>query len=127
MNQLDQRIREALAAEDQELFGDATEEQSIFQLIGESFQGKQRWLVCLVYFMTTVCSVFFFFCGYRFWTATSDLEQMRYGFFSLALLFAISAYKMWYWMELTRITLVREVKRVELQLALLSARLKENR
>ena len=54
MNDLDKKIREALSTQDAELFEEFGGEQGIFELIGDTFRGKRRWLVVLVYVYSIV-------------------------------------------------------------------------
>ncbi|MEE8169622.1 MAG: DUF6768 family protein [Phycisphaerae bacterium] len=38
---------------------------------------------------------------------------------------AVAMLKIWYWMEMQRIVVMREIKRVELQIARLAARIRD--
>ncbi|REJ67119.1 MAG: hypothetical protein DWQ31_12280 [Planctomycetota bacterium] len=124
MNELDKKIREALAAEDQELAESFADEQSIFQMIGDSFRGRHRWLVALVFVETTVFLVLAILSAVQFFQAETERDMMMWSVAFLLFLLAIMAGKIWYWMELNKNAVTREVKRVELQIAHLAQRLR---
>ena len=54
MSELDDKIREALSTQDAELFDDFSVEQGLFEMVGETFRGRHRWLVVLVMVYTMV-------------------------------------------------------------------------
>jgi hypothetical protein len=122
MNELDQKIREALAAEESDLLAQF-DEPSLPREVLETFQGRRRWLVVLVFVMTFVYVGLAIFTAIRFFQA----ESMR-GMIGWATGFGLSmtivaVLKVWYWIELAKNGVAREVKRVELQLARLAAQL----
>jgi hypothetical protein len=120
MNELDKRIREALAAEDEELVSDFDDEQSMFQMIADSFRGRHRWLVVLVWIAVIVYCGLMLFSALRFFAVDEIREMLLWGgLFGFSLL-AVTACKIWYWMELNKNAVTREVKRVELQIARLA-------
>lgn len=128
MNDLDRKIKEALSAQDAELFDEFSGEQGMFEMVGESFKGRHRWLVVLV----TIYSVVFFVLAVvtvvQFFKAdvanTRDLLMWATAF--VFCVNAVAMLKMWYFMELNKNTITREVKRVELQLARLAKRLESS-
>ncbi len=112
---LDQMIREAMS-EEEAAFYDALGEPSVPQMVTEVFQGRLRWLnraavlIGIAWMVLGVWSVFKIIevedtRRLVLWTATF--------FLSLGALFAM---KIWYWMELNRHALTREIKRLEMQI-----------
>ena len=120
--ELDDKLRAALDAEDEELF-DELAELSMPQAVLDSFQQQSRGLVVLTFVSLTVCFVLAIVCGVMFVNAPSVPEMMRWGMGFLFFLLAVIAMKIWYWMELNKNAIRREMKRVELQLAALATRL----
>ena len=61
------------------------------------------------------------YCATRFFAATDLPEMLRWaaGFFT-SLILVVSG-KIWYWMQMDRFAVTREIKRVELLIAHLSA------
>jgi hypothetical protein len=63
------------------------------------------------------------FAAVEFGRAASTQEMIAWATGFLICGLATTMLKVWYWMELNRNTILREVKRVELQLARLSNRI----
>ncbi len=124
MNVLDDKIREALQREDAELFEDAGSEPSIFEMLMETFRGRHRWLVFLTMFWTIVFMVLGVLSVVRFFRAEEMRDMMMWAAASAFLLSGVSMMKVWYWMELNKNSVTREIKRLELQIARLAGRLK---
>ena len=124
-NDIDKQIREALRQEDAELFEDHGGEQSMLEMVFESFHGRQRWLVFLVWFWTLVMFAGSIFCAVQFFRVDTTREMIAWAMGFIFGQVAVGMLKMWYFMELNKNALTREIKRVELQIARLSKRIKE--
>ena len=123
MSELDKKIAEALRKEDAELFQEFADEPGIFDALVETFRGKRRWLNLLGAVWMLV------FIGLGIASAVSFLRAdttrgMLMGALACALcVLVVAMLKVWYWMEMQRIAVMREIKRLELQIAHLAARL----
>jgi hypothetical protein len=126
-NRLDNMIREALSEEDQKVFDQVFGEPSVFEMVTAVFQGRLRWLSIFAIAMGIVLMAVGVFALLRF-VATDDVpEMLRWGallFFSLS---AVTAMKIWHWMEMQRYAVTREIKRLELQVANLAAEIGSER
>ncbi len=125
MSSLDDKIKEALSREDAELFGEVGGEASLPELVAESFRGKYRFFVAMSFVATLVFTIAMFYCAYRVFTSTEFHDHILWamGFFFFAM--GVGLLKTWAWMEFNRIAVTREIKRVELQIALLAKRLEK--
>jgi len=123
MKDIDEEIREALHKEDPELLEHYRGEQSIPQMVIDSFRSRHRWLVVVAFTEATVLSLLEFVVAYKFFHAESTREMIAWATGFVSFLFVIAMIKIWYWMELNKNSLAREIKRVELELANLSRRL----
>ncbi|MEQ8770882.1 MAG: hypothetical protein RIB60_10300 [Phycisphaerales bacterium] len=127
MSKLDDKIREALSAEDAELFGEVGSEPSLPMLVLESFSGKHRWLNRAAVLVGVAMMAALVYCTVQFFGTPEVGERLAWalgvGFFTLMVL----GIKIWHWMELERLAVTREIKRVELQIARLSQRMEERR
>ncbi len=119
---LDDLIREALAAEDAEAL-EGLEDRSAVELLTEVFRGRQRLyaiggvVINLVFVVIGVAAAVAF-------ARAEDTETMLLYAGASALSFAIViTVKIWYWFEMTRLALTREVKRVELQVVQLARKI----
>ena len=124
MHQLDAKIREALAAEDKELVDGLDSEQSIFEMLAETFRGRHRWLVAVGFVATFAFLGLMVFCAVRFFQAESVRDMIMWTGAFVFCAMAVVANKIWYWMELNKHSVTREVKRVELQIAHLAQRIR---
>ena len=120
MNDLDEQIRAALAAEDAEVLSKYEGETSLPSMLIQLYQGR-RWLINLS--ATIVTFVIFgvqIWCGFKFFGAETTKELIGWATGFLTLLLWIVMMKIWFWLEMLRNSVTREVKRLELQVALLN-------
>jgi hypothetical protein len=119
---LDDLIREALAGEDTDAL-EGLEDQSAFELLTEVFRGRHRWFAAV----GVVVNLALFVMGVGAATAfvnAQDLRSMMLYAGTSALSFGlVLAVKIWYWLEMNRLALTREVKRLELQVVQMSRRI----
>ena len=125
MNEMDDKIREAMKSE----FAGATDGEErgqwIFEMITESFRGQRRWLTILVwmkmifFFLLTAGSLIMFFRLETTRELIASATCFIVGLIGMNGMFGL------YWLELNRNALAREIKRVELQIARLAQRLGE--
>ncbi len=123
---LDPMIREALSREEAELF-DRLGKPTLPDLITDTFKGRFGLLNFFSIFWGTIFVGLSIVSAIGFFRADESIAMFRWfaGLsYSLLIVFGL---KIWYWMELNRAATAREIKRVELQIARLSADLKEQR
>lgn len=123
MKDIDEKIREALHQEDPELLEHYRGEQSISQMVIDSFRTRHRWLVVLVFLSTTGLFLVDIFAAYQFFQAESMRAMIAWATGFIFLGMWIAMLKVWYWMELNKNSLAREIKRLELEVANLSRRM----
>ncbi|NNL30218.1 MAG: hypothetical protein HKO77_04305 [Gemmatimonadetes bacterium] len=119
---VDEFIREALGPGEGELWDDLGE-PSLVELVSETFAGRRRFLNLLSWVLTLV----FFLAGLYSAVHMLEAQDTRQTVVWLGATgfccFAVFALKTWGWLEMVRISVTREVKRVELQLAHLAKRI----
>lgn len=121
---LDHAIRQSLSAEDAALLDRLNVDRSLHQQVLATFEGQLRWVNVggwiagfLLFGIGTVMA-------WRFVKAPELAEMLRWGA-AAALAFAgLALVKVWFWMELQKHAMMREVKRLELQVASLVAQLR---
>ena len=64
--------------------------------------------------------------GIRFFGSDDVPTMLRWGAVAWLCWFAVGFLKLWTWLEMERFAVVREIKRLELQVANLSARLRDD-
>lgn len=125
MSELDKRIEEALHNEDADLLNALREEPSLFELLTDAFRGRYRWLNVLAAVWMLVFLVLSVVAAVKFFQAETQREMIMWAAGCLIGLMVVSLLKTWYWMELHKNALMREIKRLELQVARLSGRIRE--
>ena len=113
---IDEQIRQALNDEEAEFLASLDTEPALLIQVADTFRGRSRLLTALG---VVVMLAFLALCVTSF-VRMVHAENLRIlllwgaGFaFSLATMLAV---KIWYWMELQRHSLKRELKRLELQM-----------
>lgn len=124
MSKLDDKIREALRKEDAELFEDFDVEPSMFDLLMETCRGRHRWLNMLGVFWTLVFLVLGILAVVKFFEAESTRDIVMWAAACIMCVSAVSMLKIWYFLEIHKNALTREIKRLELQIARLAGRIK---
>jgi len=125
MNELDNKIQEALRKEDAELADEFGGEPSMFEMITETFRGRHRWLTILMMFWTIVFLVLAILSVIRFFRAEEMRDMLLWAAASALFLSCVCMMKVWFWLELNKNAITREIKRLELQIVRLAGRIKE--
>ena len=123
MDDIDDKILEALSVEDKEVMASYRKELGPLGLIVESLRGKLGVMRIIVLIMIVVFVVVFVHSAINFFSVeeiTSKLDWMAIG---LTALIVVGVARLWYWMELIHLSTIREVKRLELQVSLLVKKL----
>ena len=114
---IDQQIRDALRAEDEDLAAFLDEKPTLFDQVFETFRSSSRFLVIMTVTFTFVMFVASIVCLVQFFMADTTKIQIAWAIGFMWSSLAVAMLKMWYWMEMQRHLLTREIKRLELQLA----------
>lgn len=122
MTRLDEAIRGALSDEDRAFLDEIDNEPAgLFGEVAQSFTGRLGgWSV----FVWVMGSVFFALAVFSIWRLTqaeTPLGMTLWGLGAAGGMFVTGLTKIWYWMHLNTNALLREVKRLEFQMARLTA------
>jgi hypothetical protein len=117
---IDDKIREALRKEDAELLEHYRGDAPLHEMLLDSFRGRNRFLNALAIFATILVTALMVVSAYQFFYAESTRTMIGWsaGFVTCAV--ANGLLKIWFWLELNKNSLTREIKRLELQIANLS-------
>ena len=114
--EIDKIFHEALSTEEAAYY-DQLGEQSVIDMAFGVFQGKNK----TIYIITFIVSFFLFgvviWAGIKFYHAETIKEMLSYGAISFFFMIAVMGTKIWYWMQMNNNALLREMKRLELQIA----------
>lgn len=123
MNDIDRKIKEALRKEDADVWASFESEPPVFDVVMETFRGRYRWLAIMAVLWAIVFMVLGVYCAIQFFDAQETRDLLLWGAAAIICLLGVSMMKIWYWMELNKNAVTREMKRLELQIARLSGRL----
>jgi hypothetical protein len=121
MTNLDQAIRQALSAEDAEFLSRFEERSPFNEAIG-TFTGKWGPLNVLAAIFTFAMFGAFVYCAWNALNAADVRETVLWSAGGVITMLAVAMLKMYFWMEMNKNVVLREVKRLELQVARLAAR-----
>jgi hypothetical protein len=121
MEDLDRKIEEALNAEDREFLAKLGEPGPLGEW-SAVYSGAMGRLAALATGVALLLVVGAFYCSWRFFGAPTPLEAVRWGAGATLSLFAIGYLKLWFWLRMESNRVLREVKRLELQVARALAR-----
>lgn len=127
MESIDERIQKALSSEDQALLARLDADSSLYGDIAATFRGHTRWLNAFGWFGAVVFFALAVVCGWQFATQTDMRSMLLWGAGTIIAFLWLGMMKLWFWMELQKVGIVREIKRVELQLASLTAALRSSK
>lgn len=123
MREIDRKLAEALRADDESLFDVHAGEQSLFEQVADTFRGRRRWMVAMVWFWSFVVFGVAVYAAVRFFQADTDRGMIGWGLGFVMAMIGVSMLKSWYFMEMNRNAVLREIKRVELQIARLAEKI----
>lgn len=119
---IDKLIKETLTEEEAKFY-ENLEEQNVLQMILGLFQGKNKWLLILMNLVTIIFFGLFIYCLVQFFNVESTKELLKWGLGSLVFLLGVSMLKVFAWMQMDKNAIIREIKRLELQVSSLSGRM----
>ncbi len=121
---IDKLIKETLTEEEAKFYQEL-DEQNVLQMVGGLFQGKNKWIMILMNIMTLVFFGLFIYCIVQFFEATTTKELIKWAAGALIFLLGVSMLKIFAWMQMDKNALLREVKRLELQVSSLSGKISD--
>ena len=121
MEEIDQLIKDTLSKEEA-AFYDSLEEQNLFDMIVGLFKGKNAWFLITTNILIIVFLGLSVYCCIQFFNVESTEELMKWGFGSLMLLLSMCMLKIYAWMQMDKNAILREMKRLELQVMSLSGK-----
>ncbi|MGK0268703.1 MAG: uncharacterized membrane protein (DUF106 family) [Paraglaciecola sp.] len=119
MKNINQKILEAL--QDDKAAHEFSEEQAnALQLIGQSFKGTFRLTFVVVVSLQLIFVGLAIYCAYHLVNELDIGLKINWLAGTLSTVVAFAIARIWFFMELNRLSVIREVKRVELQISLLA-------
>lgn len=96
---------------------------NMFKLVKASFKGTFRYTVIVVIVFQTLFAGLSAYCGYQMLNIEAISGKIEWATGAIAAFIVFALLRLWFFLELNRLSVLREIKRVELQVALLASRL----
>ena len=122
MEDIDQLIKETLTQEEAKFYDDL-EEQNVIGMVSGLFTGKNKWIMLMMNVVTLVFFALFIYCLVQFFEVETTKELLKWGLGSIVFVLGVSMLKVFAWMQMDKNALLREMKRLELQISSLSGKI----
>ncbi len=116
---MDELLKRALTQDEAKQL-QALDEQGVLAQIADSFRGRSRGLVIMAFLHGIGMLGLGLVSLRQFFQAQERHEMILWASLMVVSVLAIGLVKVWYWMELNKSAILRELKRMEYQIALLS-------
>jgi len=121
MKDIDDLIRQSLSEEEAKFYNEL-DEQNPIEMLGGLFRGKNKWLMILLNVVMVGVFVVFLYCLFEFLGTDDTNELIRWAAAGFICLMSIISLKLFAWMQMDKNALLREMKRLELQISSLAAK-----
>jgi len=117
--ELDQLMHESFSDEDRKMLQSISQDPSVFEMIGDSFRGRNRWITVYATVWIIAFLVGAIWCGFRL--ADPETESVKeivsWAAGLVGCVMVVGLLKIWFWLDMHRNALTREIKRLELAVA----------
>ena len=117
--ELDQLIKDSLTQEEAKFY-DELEEQNLINQLGSLFKTKMGWLIVLMNIVNLIVFALSIYCVVQFLNTDVTNELIRWGGAVIICWSTLAMIKLFVWMQMDKNALLRELKRLELQIAAMS-------
>ncbi|WP_298927771.1 DUF6768 family protein [uncultured Allomuricauda sp.] len=121
IEKIDELIKEALTQEEAKFY-DELGEQNLIEKFGSVFKGKTGWLAIIMNLFNLVIFGLLIFCVVQFLNTEVTNELIKWGTGIFACLIFMGMIKLFVWMQMDKNDILRELKRLELQITTLSTK-----
>jgi len=125
MSDIDEKILAAIRTEAEESMGNYSEELGPFRLAIEVFKGAFRWVAGIAFVLMLAFIGVGVYCAINFFHATDIAIKLNWFSGVLLAIVVVTVIRLWFLMELNRLSIKRDIKRVELQVSLIGTKIDE--
>ena len=116
---IDELLEKVLSEEDSEVLN-KIEDQGIIDLLASNFHGKLKWVAYYSMFIMIIFAVGMFYSLVKFLNAIEIRDMILWGAGMFGSMLVVTMLKIWHWMQMDKNSLLREIKRLEYQVSLLT-------
>lgn len=122
MSNLDRAIRDALSKEDAEFLSRFEGHSTPVGEVLDTFRGQWALMNAFAAVITFALFGAFVYCAWQMFEATDIRDTVLWSVGAVITMLGVAMLKMYFWMEMNKNVVLREVKRLELQVARLAAK-----
>jgi len=122
MKEIDLLIKESLTKDEAEFY-DSLDEQNLLEMVGELFRSKNRWLIILMNIIQVIAFGLFIYCLVQFFKVEETNELIKWIAGGFLFLMMSTFLKLFSWMQMDKNAILREMKRLELQVSSLAGKI----
>ena len=119
---IDELIKETLSQEESKFY-DELDEQNLIGKMGEVYKSKVGWLAIVMNVVYLGIFVLFIYCVVRFFGTAETNDLITWASAGFLCMIFMGMLKLYFWMQMDKNDILRELKRLELQVATLSGKL----
>lgn len=119
---IDELIKETLSAEEAKFYDDL-EEQNLLGKMGVVYKSKMGWLAIIMNIVHLAIFGLFIYCVVQFMDTVETNDLIKWAVAGFLCIMVMAMLKLYMWMQMDKNDLLRELKRLELQVAALSQKL----
>ncbi len=123
MNEIDKLIKESLTQEEAKFY-EELDEQNIFEMIGGLYQTKNRWIIIMMNIVNVIALILLVYCIIQFLNTDNTNELIKWSSAGFLCVMITSMLKVYSWLQIDKNALLREIKRLELQISSLVGKIK---
>jgi hypothetical protein len=116
MSNFEQQIKDALRS-------DPLDQPGIIEMAVSNFRGRNLYMSIVTTVVSIVLLAAMAWCAILFFQSTEVRDMILYAILFMYASCAVMMLKLWFWLMMIRYSIVREVKRVELQVSIMAERL----
>lgn len=124
IEKIDDIIKDALTQEEAKFYQEL-DEQNLFQMLGGVFKGKLGWLIVIMNIVIVLVFGLFIYCAIQFFNTDDTNELIRWSIAGTFCMLVVGMLKLFVWMQMDKNSILREMKRLEFQVSVLSSKLSQ--
>jgi len=119
IKELDDLIKETLSKEEAKFY-EELEEKNLFGKITDVYKSKMGWLAIVMNIVHLLIFVFFVYSLVQFFDAETTRDMIIWSSAGFLSMIFMAMMKLYVWMQMDKNDILRELKRIELQISVLS-------
>jgi len=121
MEDIDKLIKESLTKEEAKFY-DELEEQNVLASLGGLFKSKNSWIIIIMNIVHLASFVGFIYCLVQFLNTDVTNELITWAAGGFVCLMLTAMLKLFMWLQMDKNALLREMKRLELQVSSIASK-----